>query len=112
MRDVEDSSDRVSQTAGGELTGTATGDEPEVRFRPTIDTRSAVRAVGIVLASVLAVYLVYLLRKPLSWLFIAAFIAIAVSGPVNYLSRRVKRGLAIMLVYLGILIIPVAMLAL
>ena len=109
---MEGSSDRVSQTAGGTLTGTATGEEPEVRFRPTVDTRSAIRAVGVVLAAVIAVYLVYLLRKPLSWLFIASFIAIAVSGPVNYLSRRMKRGLAIMLVYLGILMVPVAMLAL
>ena len=109
---MEDSSDHVSQTAGGVVSGTAAGEEPEVRFRPTIDTRSAIRAVGIVLAAVAAVYLVYLLRKPLSWLFIAGFIAIAVSGPVNYLSRRMKRGLAIMLVYLGILIVPLAMLSL
>jgi predicted PurR-regulated permease PerM len=112
MRDVEGSSERVSQTAGGALSGTAAGDEPEVKFRPTIDTRSAIRAVGVVLAAVIAVYLIILLKKPLSWLFIASFIAIAVSGPVNYLSRRMKRGMAILIVYLGILMVPVAMLAL
>ncbi|HEX8647816.1 MAG TPA: AI-2E family transporter [Thermoleophilaceae bacterium] len=91
----------------------ATGDgSPAVRIRPTIDTRSAVRAVMVVLVAVAAVWIVYLLRQPLGWLFVASFIAIAVSGPVNYLSRRMKRGLAILLVYLGILLVPVALLAL
>ena len=90
---------------------TGTG-EPAVLMRPTIDTRSAMRAVGVVMAAVLGIYLVYLLRKPLSWLFIAGFIAIAVSGPVNFLSRRMKRGLAILIVYTGILLVPLGLLAL
>ena len=34
-----------------------------------------------VVACVLALYLIYLLRKPLTWIFIAGFIAIALSGP-------------------------------
>jgi predicted PurR-regulated permease PerM len=90
-----------------------TGDgEPAVRIRPTIDTRSAVRAVGVLLAAVAAVYIVYLLRTPLSWLFIAGFIAIAVSGPVNVLSRKMKRGFAIMIVYIGIMLVPLGLLAL
>jgi predicted PurR-regulated permease PerM len=29
---------------------------------------------------------IYLLRKPLTWIFIAGFIAIALSGPVHFLS--------------------------
>jgi predicted PurR-regulated permease PerM len=90
---------------------TGTG-EPAVLMRPTIDTRSAVRAVGVVMAAVLGIYLVYLLKRPLSWLFIAGFIAIAVSGPVNFLSRRMKRGLAILVVYTGILLVPLGLLAL
>ena len=32
---------------------------------------------------VLALYLIYLLRKPIGWLLIATFLAIALSGPVN-----------------------------
>jgi predicted PurR-regulated permease PerM len=112
MRPVEGSSDHVTPTAAGGLRPSAEVVEPEVRIRPTIDTRSAVRAVGVLLAAVAVVYIIYLLRKPLSWLFIAGFIAIAVSGPVNVLSRKMKRGLAIVIVYLGILMVPVAMLAL
>ena len=112
MRPVEGSSDQVTQTAGGGVTQTAELTAPEVLVKPAIDTRSALKAVGVLLAAVAAVYVVYLLRTPLSWLFIAGFIAIAVSGPVNVLSRRMKRGLAIMLVYIGILMVPLAMLAL
>ncbi len=94
------------------LTRRAQDGEPEVRIRPTIDTRSAIRAVGVLLAAVAGVYVVYLLRQPLGWLFIAGFLAIAVSGPVNVLSRKMKRGLAIMIVYLGIMLVPIGLLAL
>ena len=56
---------------------------------------------------VIALYLVYLLRKPIGWLLIATFLAIALSGPVNFLSRRMKRGFAITLVYIGLMLVPV-----
>ena len=56
---------------------------------------------------VLALYLIYLLRKPIGWLLIATFLAIALSGPVNYLNGYMKRGFAIGLVYLRLLLIPV-----
>ncbi|MGH2989765.1 MAG: AI-2E family transporter, partial [Solirubrobacterales bacterium] len=52
-------------------------------------------------------YIIYLLRKPISWLVIAAFIAIAVSGPVNYLTQWMRRGLAIAVVYLILILIPI-----
>jgi predicted PurR-regulated permease PerM len=103
MRAVEGSEPITRETGDG---------EPAVRIRPTIDTRSALRAVLVLVAVGVGIWILYLLRKPLSWLFIAGFIAIAVSGPVNYLSRFVKRGMAIALVYLGILMVPAAMLAL
>jgi predicted PurR-regulated permease PerM len=69
--------------------------------------RAILRNVLIVVAVVLALYLIYLLRRPLSWLVIAAFIAIAVSGPVNVLSQRMRRGLAIALVYIALILIPI-----
>lgn len=72
-----------------------------------LPARSILRVVLIVVLSAVALYLVYLLRKPLGWLFLAAFIAIAVSAPVNRLSRRMPRGLAIATVYLGLLLVPV-----
>ena len=55
---------------------------------------------------VFAVYLVYLLRTPIAYVILAAFIAACVSGPVNALSRHMKRGFAIAIVYLLILVIP------
>ena len=80
--------------------------------KPLIDTRQILRWVGVVIAALIGVYIVYLLRKPLGWLFLAGFIAVAVSGPVAFLSRFMRRGLAIMFVYLGILAIPAILLAL
>jgi predicted PurR-regulated permease PerM len=78
--------------------------------------RSVARIVGIgvavVVSAVFALYLIYLLRTPLSWIFVAGFIAVAVSGPVNVLSRRMKRGLAIAIVYIGLIFAPIGLLGL
>jgi predicted PurR-regulated permease PerM len=71
--------------------------------------RSVVRVVGIVVLAALALWVVYLLRKPLSWLVIAAFIAVAAAGPVNFLQRRMRRGVAIVVVYLSLLLIPIGL---
>jgi predicted PurR-regulated permease PerM len=72
-------------------------------------SRLILRAVLIVVAVVLVLYVIYLLRRPLSWLVIAAFIAVAVSGPVNVLSRHMRRGFAIAVVYITLLLIPIAL---
>lgn len=70
--------------------------------------RKVVRAVAILLITVVALWLVYQLRKPIFWLILAAFIAIAASGPVDMLARRMRRGAAIAIVYSGILLAPFA----
>ena len=54
----------------------------------------------------IALYLLYLLRTPIGWLLIALFLALALAGPVNFLARHMRRGLAITIVYLGLLAIP------
>lgn len=76
--------------------------------RDQLTARAVLRVVVIVVVTVLALYVVYLLRKPIGWLVVAGFLAIAVSGPVNALQRHMKRGFAIALTYLGVLLIPVA----
>jgi predicted PurR-regulated permease PerM len=75
------------------------------------DSRAVFRAILIVLSVVVTLYLVFLLRKPLGWMVIAGFIAIAVSGPINLLSRHMKRGFAIAIVYVCVVLTPFAMLA-
>jgi predicted PurR-regulated permease PerM len=77
-----------------------------------IPARTVVRVVAIVVLAVLALYLIYLLRKPIGWVLTATFIAIALSGPVNRLNRRMRRGLAITIVYLGLILVPVGLTAL
>src|SRR5918994_4359270 len=70
--------------------------------------RAIVRIVLIIVAVILALYLIYLLRRPLTWLFVAMFLAVALSGPVNWLEPRVRRrGFAIAITYLGLLAVPI-----
>ena len=74
--------------------------------------RSIVRIVLIVVCVAICLYLLWLLRRPISWILIAAFLAVALSGPVNVLARRMRRGFAITIVYLGLLAVPVLLIAL
>jgi predicted PurR-regulated permease PerM len=78
---------------------------------PKIDSpaRSIARNVLVVAGVVLILYILWLLRRPISWLVIAAFLAIAMAGPVNFFQRYMKRGLAIALVYFGLLLIPIGL---
>jgi predicted PurR-regulated permease PerM len=69
--------------------------------------RAILKIVVIVVLAVAALYVLYLLRRPIGWLVIAAFIAVAVSGPVNFLSRRMKRGFAIAIAYLALVLLPI-----
>jgi predicted PurR-regulated permease PerM len=71
--------------------------------------RKVIRVVVTVIAAVLSLWLIYLLKTPLMWLVIAMFVAIAVSGPVNILSKHMKRSAAIAIVYVSIVLIPVAL---
>ncbi|HEX2233533.1 MAG TPA: AI-2E family transporter [Thermoleophilaceae bacterium] len=74
--------------------------------------RSIVRVILIVVCVAVALYLIFLLRKPIGWLLIAAFLAVALSPPVNYLAARMRRGFAITIVYLGLLLVPIGLIAL
>jgi predicted PurR-regulated permease PerM len=71
--------------------------------------RAIARNVLVIVGVLLTLYIIYLLRRPISWLIIAAFLAIALTGPVNFFQRYMKRGLAIFLVYLGLLAIPIGL---
>lgn len=75
-------------------------DQPSVRV--------ILRVVVTVVLSVVALYLVYLVRTPISYILLGAFLAIAAAGPVNLLSRKLPRGAAIAIVYLGVIVLPIA----
>ena len=70
-------------------------------------TRSIARTVLIVVLAALAIFIIYRVRKPLSFVVVAAFIAIAMTGPVNLLQRFMKRGLAIACAYVILIAIPI-----
>ena len=71
--------------------------------------RAVLRTVLIVVAVALTLYVIFLLRQPLTWIVIAGFIAIAMSGPVNLLSRHMKRGFAIAVAYGLLILIPIGL---
>jgi predicted PurR-regulated permease PerM len=71
--------------------------------------RVIARNVLVVVGVVLTLYVIFLLRQPISWLIIAAFIAIALAGPVNFFQRYMRRGLAIALTYFALLLIPIGL---
>jgi predicted PurR-regulated permease PerM len=77
--------------------------------RVDVTSRVILRVVLIVVGVGLALYLVYLLRKPITWIVIAAFIAVAMSGPINRLSRYVRRGFAVLIAYLCLFAVPVGL---
>jgi predicted PurR-regulated permease PerM len=77
-----------------------------------LSVRNLVRIVLVIVCVAIVLYMLWLLRKPISWLLISVFLAVALSPPVNYLTRRMKRGFAIALVYLGLLLVPIVLIAL
>ena len=79
--------------------------EPGARDQPSV--RAILRVVVTVVLSAVALFLVYSVREPLGWLVLATFLAVAASGPVNFLARHMRRGAAVALVYLGIVLIPI-----
>jgi predicted PurR-regulated permease PerM len=79
---------------------------------PRSVARTVAIGVAVVVVAVISLYLIYLLRRPLTWIFIAGFIAVAVSGPVGILARHMKRGFAIAIVYIGLILLPFGLLAL
>jgi predicted PurR-regulated permease PerM len=74
--------------------------------------RDIVRIVLVIVSVAIVLYLLWRLRKPISWVLISVFLAVALSPPVNYLARSMKRGLAIAIVYIGLLLVPILLIAL
>jgi predicted PurR-regulated permease PerM len=77
-----------------------------------INVRDIVRIVLTVVCVVVTLYLLWTLRRPIGWLLAAVFLATALSPTVNWLSRRMKRGFAIALTYLGLLLVPILLISL
>lgn len=71
--------------------------------------KAILRSVLIVVAVVLALYLIIQLRTPLTWLIIAAFIAVPLATLVAKLQNYMPRWAAISLVYLGLILTPIAL---
>ncbi|MDQ3724789.1 MAG: AI-2E family transporter [Actinomycetota bacterium] len=69
--------------------------------------RAILRVVLTVLASALALLVLWRLRTPIGYLLIALFVALVAAAPVTVLSQHMRRGFAIALVYGGIVLLPI-----
>jgi predicted PurR-regulated permease PerM len=78
----------------------------------TSTARAVLRNVLVIVGVAISLYLIYLLRRPIGWVFIAVFLAVALSGPVNRLQQHMRRGFAIALVYVALLLVPIGIAAL
>ncbi len=72
-----------------------------------ISTRTVLRISLTVLLVIGMLALIWLLWRPIAWILIAAFVAVALAGPVNLLGRVMHRNLAITVVYLAVLLVPI-----
>ncbi len=73
--------------------------------------RAVFRVVAIVVLSSLSLYLLYLVRVQIGYIVLALFLATCASAPVSVLARRMRRGYAIAIVYLAIVLIPITIVA-
>jgi predicted PurR-regulated permease PerM len=78
-----------------------------VQVIPAFSPQIIFRTLFITVVFVISLYLIYLLRKPIGWVLIAAFLAVALSGPVNVLNEHMRRGFAITIVYFCLLLVPI-----
>ena len=65
------------------------------------------RIVLTVMVVIGTIALIWVLWQPISWIVIAAFVAVALAGPVNLLARVMPRALAITIVYIALLLVPI-----
>src|SRR2546421_8378283 len=75
---------------------------PPAQPSHAVPVRQVLGIIGLVLAAAVAVKLVIELQRILSWLAIAAFFAVVLTPPVNFLVRRLHfpRSLAVLVVFL------------
>jgi len=69
--------------------------------------RAILRVVLTVVASALALLILWRLRTPISYLVIALFVALVAAAPVTVLSQHMRRGFAIAIVYAALILVPI-----
>jgi predicted PurR-regulated permease PerM len=69
--------------------------------------RAILRVVLTVVASALALLILWRLRTPIGYLVIALFVALVAAAPVAVLSQHMRRGFAIAIVYGGLVLLPI-----
>jgi predicted PurR-regulated permease PerM len=87
---------------------------PPRPVRPPIPVRTILAAIGLVLAAYVALRTIQRLHRILGWFVVAVLLAIVLSPMVDGLQRRtrMRRGLAVAVVFLGFVAVVVGLVAL
>lgn len=78
----------------------------------TVASSTVVRVLLVIAATAIVLTVLWELRGPIVWVLIAGLLATALDRPVDRLARRMPRPLAILIVYVGLVLIPVTLLLL
>jgi predicted PurR-regulated permease PerM len=78
----------------------------------TVASSTVVRVILVTAATAIVLTVLWELRGPIVWVLIAGLLATALDRPVDRLARRMPRALAILIVYIGLVLIPVTLLLL
>ena len=83
--------------------------------RERVPVRTIAASIGLVLATVIVLFLLVEVRRTLTWIVIAAFFAVAIYPVVGWSQRRVlggrRRALATLLVFLLVVLVLAALIA-
>jgi predicted PurR-regulated permease PerM len=91
--------------------------ETSVRPGPAPSSRVPVRTIlatiGLVLLTVVLLYVLYDVRRIVTWIVVAAFFSVALYPVVNWVTDRLggRRALATLLVFLGVVVLLVALIS-
>lgn len=80
-----------------------------VQREEVLAPKAILRSVLIIVAVVLSLYLIVQLKTPLTWIIIAAFIAVPLATLVAKLQQFIPRWSAILVVYLGLILAPIGL---
>ncbi len=78
----------------------------------TVASSTVFRVLLITASTAIVLTVLWELRGPIVWVLIAGLIATALDRPVDRLAQRIPRAVAILIVYIGLVLIPVTLLLL
>ncbi len=88
------------------------GEDPPRDSWKAVPWRTILAAIAMVGIAFIGLFLIYSTARIITWVVVAGFFAIVLNPPVRYLERRMRRGMAVAVVFFSALLTVVALLTL